>query len=91
MRYYILIAVLTIFIVAVLWILATQYTARFQKTLNDEMQTYMVEIAQEMTLVMNERVENNLLNLESNAKMIEMIENQMPEQFVTYMQGEAQR
>ncbi|MEG2284567.1 MAG: GGDEF domain-containing protein [Eubacterium sp.] len=91
MRYYILIAVLTIFIVAVLWILATQYTARFQKTLNDEMQTYMVEIAQEMTLVMNERVENNLLNLESNAKMIEMIENQTPEQFVAYMQEEAQR
>ncbi|MEG2187654.1 MAG: hypothetical protein RR085_10080, partial [Clostridia bacterium] len=55
-RYYLLLTVLAVVLAALLWGFIQQYTDRFRTTLNQETETYMIEIAQQMTMVMNERV-----------------------------------
>lgn len=88
---YITLMILAVFMAAVLLICIKQYTNKFQTTLNEETQTYMVEIAQQVTLVMNERVAHNLLNLQSNAMTIEAMGEKDTEQFVRYLKGETNR
>ncbi|MEG2138921.1 MAG: hypothetical protein RRY64_09710, partial [Oscillospiraceae bacterium] len=75
----------------VLWSFIRQYTNLFQTTLHEETETYMEEIAQQVTMVMNERVDSNLLNLQSGAMTVEAMGAQTPEAFTAYLQKEAKR
>ncbi|MEG0765710.1 MAG: diguanylate cyclase, partial [Pseudoflavonifractor sp.] len=89
--YYISLMVLAIGLSAVLWFFIRQYTGLFQATLNEETETYMQEIAQQVTMVMNERVDGNLQNLQSGAKTVEAMGERTPGIFTTYLQAEARR
>lgn len=90
-QYYILLMALAIFLAGILWFLIQQYTNRFKTTLSEETETYMMEIAQQVTMVMNERVDNNLLNLQSCAMTVEAMGNRAPEEFTAYLHKEALR
>ncbi|MEG2679412.1 MAG: diguanylate cyclase, partial [Oscillospiraceae bacterium] len=90
-RYYILLMVPAIVLSMVLWFFIRQYTNLFQTTLHEETETYMEEIAQQVTMVMNERVDSNLLNLQSGAMTVEAMGARTPEAFTAYLQKEANR
>ncbi|MEG2951569.1 MAG: cache domain-containing protein, partial [Clostridia bacterium] len=74
-----------------LWFLISQYISRFQTTLNEETETYMEEIARQVTMVMNERVDGNLENLQSGAMTVAAMGTRTPAQFKSYLQSEAKR
>ncbi|MEG2221902.1 MAG: EAL domain-containing protein [Oscillospiraceae bacterium] len=90
-RSYILLIVLAVFLAGLLWVFIQQYTSRFKTTLSEETETYMVEIAQQVTMVMNERVDHTLLDLQSDALTIEAMGEETPSQFKAYLQREAGR
>ncbi|MEG0864443.1 MAG: GGDEF domain-containing protein [Clostridia bacterium] len=90
-RYYLLLTVLTVVLAVLLWGFIQQYTDRFRTTLNQETETYMIEIAQQMTMVMNERVNHNLLTLQTSAMTVEAMGQQTPTQFSAFLQKEAKR
>ncbi|MEG2138277.1 MAG: EAL domain-containing protein, partial [Oscillospiraceae bacterium] len=90
-RYYISLMALTIVLSAVLWLFIQQYMGLFQTTLNEETETYMEEIARQVTIVMNERVDGNLQNLQSDALTVEAMGSRTPAQFTDYLRSEANR
>ncbi|MEG1811788.1 MAG: EAL domain-containing protein [Clostridia bacterium] len=90
-RYYLSLMVLAVFLVAMLWFLIGRYTDEFRATLNEETETYMMEIAEQVTMVMNARVDNNLLNLQSCAMTVEAMGRKTPQQFSAYLQKETDR
>ena len=63
----------------------------FQATLNEETETYMEEIARQVTMEMNERVDGNLENLQSGAMTIEAMGARTPDEFTNYLQSESKR
>lgn len=90
-RYYIALMVLAVCLSTVLWFLISQYIGMFQATLNEETETYMEEIARQVTMVMNERVDGNLENLQSGAMTIEAMGARTPDEFTNHLQSEAKR
>lgn len=83
--------VLAVLLTVLLVLYVRNYKQTFRTTLNEETYTYLSEIAQQVSLVMNERIAQNMHSLETDALALSAMQDKTKSRIQAFLKTEAER